>query len=70
MYLDNDTRHKLYNTLLQEKFAIQSLMSFFQNEMGINEENIIEYQRMEDTVIRNIKSVGKELQDVFNKVGD
>lgn len=67
MYLDNDTRHKLYDALLQEKFAIESLMSLFQNEMELNEEDIIEYLRLEDSIIRNIKSVGEELQDVFYK---
>ena len=29
MYLDNDVRHRLYDALLQEKFGIQALMSFF-----------------------------------------
>lgn len=67
MYLDNDTRHELYNMLLQEKFTIQCLMSFFQNEMDINKEDIEEYLRLEDSIIRNIKSVSEELQDVFYK---
>lgn len=70
MYLDNDTRYELYNTLLQEKYAIQSLLSFFQNEMDINKEDIEEYLRLEDSIIRNIKYVGEELQDIFYKVGD
>ena len=70
MYLDNDTRYELYNTLLQEKYAIQSLLSFFQNEMDINKEDIEEYLRLEDSIIRNIKCVGEELQDIFYKVGD
>lgn len=66
MYLDNDTRHKLYDALLQEKFGIQALMSFFQNEMDLNEEDIEEYLRLENSIIRNIKSVGEELQDIFS----
>lgn len=67
MYLDNDTRHKLYNTLLQEKFAIQSLMSFFQNEMDINKEDIEEYLELEDSIIRNLGNVSNILQDTFNE---
>lgn len=67
MYLDNDTRHKLYDALLQEKFAIEVLMSFFQNEMDLNEEDIVEYLRLEDSIIRNIKSAGEKLEDVFYK---
>ena len=67
MYLDNDTRHKLYNTLLQEKFAIQSLMSFFQNEMDINKEDIEEYLRLEDSIINVLRNVSDILKDRFNK---
>lgn len=67
MYLDNDTRHKLYNALLQEKFAIQSLMSFFQNEMDINKEDIEEYLRLEDSIINVLRNVSDILKDRFNK---
>lgn len=65
MYLDNDIRHKLYNALLQEKFAIQSLMSFFQNEMDINKEDVEEYLRLENSIINNLGNVSNTLKDVF-----
>jgi hypothetical protein len=67
MYLDNDTRHKLYNALLQEKFAIQSLMSFFQNEMDINKEDVEEYLRLENSIINTLRNVSDILRDEFNK---
>ena len=67
MYLDNDTRHKLYNALLQEKFAIQSLMSFFQNEMDINKEDVKKYLGLEDSIIRNLGNVSNILKDKFSK---
>ena len=67
MYLDNDIRHKLYNALLQEKFAIQSLMSFFQNEMDINKEDVEEYLGLEDSIIRNLGNVSNILKDKFSK---
>lgn len=67
MYLDNDTRHKLYDALLQEKFTIQCLMSFFQNEMDINKEDIEEYLRLEDSIINVLRNVSDILKDRFNK---
>lgn len=67
MYLDNDTRHKLYNALLQEKFAIQSLMSFFQNEMDINKEDVEEYLKLENSIINTLRNVNDILRDEFSK---
>lgn len=67
MYLDNDVRHRLYDALLQEKFGIQALMSFFQNEMDISKEDIEEYLRLEDSIVNTLKNVGDILRDEFDK---
>lgn len=66
MILKESVRKELFDSLNSEKFGIQALMSFFQNEMDLNEEDIVEYLRIQDSIIRNIKSVGEELQDIFS----
>lgn len=67
MYLDNDVRYKLYDALLQEKFGIQALMSFFQNSTDISKEDIEQYLQLEDGIINNLKNVSNILRDEFNK---
>lgn len=67
MYLDDDIRHRLYDALLQEKFAIQALMLFFQNEIDINKEDIEEYLRLEDSIINVLRNVSDILKDRFSK---
>lgn len=67
MYLDNDIRHRLYDALLQEKFGIQALMSFFQSPMNISKEDVEEYLRLEDSIINTLRSVSDILKDEFNK---
>lgn len=67
MILKESVRKELFNSLNSEKIGIQALMSFFQNEMELNEEDIIEYLRLEDSIIRNIKYAGEKLEDVFYK---
>lgn len=67
MYLDNDIRHRLYDALLQEKFGIQALMSFFQNSTNISKEDIEQYSQLEDSIINNLRNVSDILKDEFNK---
>lgn len=67
MYLDNDIRHRLYDALLQEKFGIQALMSFFQNSTNISKEDIKQYSQLEDSIINNLRNVSDILKDEFNK---
>ena len=65
MILKESVRKELLDRLNSEKFGIQALMSFFQDSMELNEEDIVEYLRMQDTIIRNIQYVGTELKDIF-----
>ena len=67
MILKESVRKELLDRLNSEKFGIQALMSFFQDSMELNEEDIVEYLRMQDTIIRNIQYVGTELKDIFYK---
>lgn len=67
MYLDNYIRHRLYDALLQEKFGIQALMSFFQNSTDIAKEDIEQYSQLENSIISTLKNVGDILRDEFNK---
>ena len=67
MILNESVSKELLNRLNLEKFGIQALMSFFQDSMELNEEDIVEYLRMQDTIIRNIQYVGTELKDIFYK---
>ena len=67
MCLNKNGRHKLYNALLQEKFGIQALMSFFQNSTDISKEDIEQYSQLEDSIVNTLRSVSDILRDEFDK---